>query len=574
MRLKREMRVLADIFRAIARAVLSIWERLRTKTERKEKPEDAPQRYPWEDSYPESIDWRARIPQKRLFDIFDNSALGFPNNPCIDFLGRTYTYQEISELIDNAAKGFQNIGVKKGTRVGLFLPNTPYYVISFFAVLKIGGVVVNYNPQYAADQIKYMVNNSGTEILVTTDYHTLYQKIIGLLDSTSLKYIVVCKMSGILPTLKRFLYSIFKRMKIAAIPSDDRYVRFEALIENSGDFQCVEIEPSDIAVLQYTGGITGVIKAAALSHGNLYVNAVQTSMLFTEATYGEEKIVGVIPLCHVFAMTAAMNTGFYLGAELILIPEFNVDVILKTIAKKKATVFFGVPAMYAMINRFQKLDRYDLSSLKGCISGGAPLPKEVKELFERRVCPLYEGYGLTECSGVATYNPIPSRDNTGSVGLPLPGTVIEIVSLGDPSRALSLGEEGEVCISGPQVMRHYFKSHKETENVFVCGRLRTGDIGYLDENGRLHITGHSKQLILVSGFNVYPGRVAKEIMCHTAVRDVVVEGIPDTLRGNIVKATIVLSEEGKLNDSELRDFLKDRLASYEIPRRIEFVNSI
>ena len=537
--------------------------------------DDRPEHLPeaWEKSYPEGIDWHFEIAPKPVPALLDEAAAAFPDNVCVNFRGRRYRYREIAELVDKAAKGFRAMGVQKGIKVGLMLPNSPYAVICFYAVLKAGGTVVNVNPLYAEREIERQIRDSGMCILVTLAMKTLYPKVAKrLADSGGLERIVVCSMTAILPFPENALFAVLRRREIAAIPDDDLHVRYDRLIDNDGMFEPAEIDAvRDVAVLQYTGGTTGLPKAARLTHANLYANAVQVEMWAQGAKPGGEKILGVLPLFHAFGMTAVMNAGMRLGAEMILLPRFKTAEVLKTIDHERPTIFVGVPTMYSALNAAHDLGKQDLSSLVYCISGGAPLPAKVRNAFEEMTgCTLVEGYGLSETAPVCTVNPFAGINKTGSVGLPLPATLIEIVARDGPDRVLPLGEHGEICVTGPQVMAGYANRAQETVDALRGGRLHTGDIGYLDEDGYLYVIDRIKDLILNGGFNVYPRMVEEAIQLHPAIEEVAVCGVADSHRGEIVKAFVKLKDEESLKAAELRAFLKDKLAPFEIPRRIEF----
>src|SRR5918994_975574 len=390
-----------------------------------ELPADVPliRPFPWEAHYPAGLRWEFEVEPRPLFDLLDDAIATFANRPCLDFLGRKSSYREIGQLVDRAAKGFQALGVEKGVRVGLFLPNCPYYVICFFAVLKAGGTVVNYNPLYAEREIARQIEDSNTSIMVTLNIKGMYPKVARRLVDTCLRTIVVGSMGGLLPWRERTLFAVLRRREIADVPPDDRHVRFKKLIANDGKYAPVTIEPREqVAVLQYTGGTTGSPKGAMLTHAALYSNTRQVATWAIGGRPGQEKVVGALPLFHVFGMTGVMNVALAGGFEIILLPRFRLDQLLKVIAKERATVLLGVPTMYSAINGSKLLDQYDLSSLRHCISGGAPLPRAVQDTFERLTgCALVEGYGLTEAGPVCTINPFGAARRPGSIGLPLPG---------------------------------------------------------------------------------------------------------------------------------------------------------
>ncbi|MEZ5930797.1 MAG: long-chain fatty acid--CoA ligase [Alphaproteobacteria bacterium] len=527
--------------------------------------------FPWEANYPDGLSWDHHLPAKPLFALLDEARERYADRPCLDFLGRKSSYKEIGQLVDRAAKGFQALGVRKGVRVGLFLPNCPYYVIAFFAVLKAGGTVVNFNPLYAEREIARQIDDSGATIMVTLNIRGMYPKVAARLKDTCLNTIVVGSMGGLLPWRERTLFALLRRREIADVAHDEHHITFKKLTANDGKLDPAAIDPiDDIAVQQYTGGTTGLPKGAELSHAALYANTEQVRIWATEARLGEERVIGVLPLFHVFGMTAVMNSSLASGFEILLLPRFRLDQLLKVIDQQKPTVMLGVPTMYSAINGSKLLSDYDLSSLKFCISGGAPLPAKVQDTFERLTgCTLVEGYGLTEAGPVCTINPF-DNSRPGSVGLPLPGTLIEITSLDDPDRRLPIGQRGEICITGPQVMCGYAERSGETAEALHGGRLHTGDVGFIDTDGYVYLIDRIKDLILSGGFNVYPRMVEEAVELHPAVEEVTVCGIPDQHRGEIVKAYVKLKEGKSLSVAQLRTFLKDKLAPFEQPRQIEF----
>jgi long-chain acyl-CoA synthetase len=538
-----------------------------------ELPADVPliRPFPWEASYPAGLAWDFASEPRPLYALLDDAVATFASRPCLDFLGRKSSYREIGQLVDRATKGFQALGVGKGVRVGLFLPNCPYYVICFFAVLKAGGTVVNYNPLYAEREIARRIEDSNTSIMVTLNIKGMYPKVARRLVDTGLRTVVVGSMGGLLPWRERTLFAVLRRREIADVPTDDRHVRFKKLIANDGKYAPVAVEPrEDVAVLQYTGGTTGSPKGAMLTHAALYSNTRQVATWAIGSRPGQEKVVGALPLFHVFGMTGVMNVALAGGFEIILLPRFRLDQLLKVIAHERATVLLGVPTMYSAINGSQLLEQYDLSSLRFCISGGAPLPREVHATFERLTgCPLVEGYGLTEAGPVCTINPFGAA-RPGSIGLPLPGTLVEITAIDDPERRLPIGQRGEICISGPQVMAGYEGRPEETAEALRGGRLHTGDVGYLDQDGYVYLIDRIKDLILNGGFNVYPRMVEEAILLHPAVAEASVCGVPDRHRGETIKAYVRLCEGADLSATELRQFLRDKLAPFEQPKAIEF----
>jgi long-chain acyl-CoA synthetase len=518
----------------------------------------------WEKSYPPGVNWHVPVPQGSMVELFDGAVAKFGARPCIDFLDKKYTYAEAGDLVNRIARGLQDMGVKKGDKVGLFLPNTPYSVIFYFGIMKAGGTVVNFNPLYAEREIEHMIADSETDIMVTLDLKVTFDKLAKMIGRTRLRTIIACPMASILPFPKNLLFPFVKKKEIADTSVVGQHLKpYKALIANAGNPVPVPVAPlDDVAVLQYTGGTTGVPKGAMLTHGNLSANSHQAALWFPGAEEGAERMLAVLPFFHVFAMTGCMNWPILKGAEIIMLPRFELDQVLQTIQKKRPTLFPAVPTIYTAINNHQDRDKYDLSSIKFCISGGAPLPVEVKAEFEKVTgCKLVEGYGLSESSPVATTNPVGGVSKPGSIGLPLPGTLIEIMSLEDRTQPVTRGERGEICIRGPQVMKGYWKKQEETANTLVDGRLHTGYTFIVDR---------IKDMILAGGYNVYPRNVEEAIYQHQAVAEVIVLGVPDPYRGQTVKAYIKVREGATLTVEELKSFLADKLSPIEMPKLYEF----
>ncbi len=533
--------------------------------------------HPWLKAYPEGIDWHRMIPARPLYALLDEAAARFPEHTAIDFLGKTYSYRELHEMSATLACGLRRIGVSKGRRVGLMLPNCPQCVISYFAILKAGGVVVNFNPLYSERELKHQIEDSGCEIMISLNLKMCYPKLQALLKTTRLNTIIVSTLQEALPFPKNILFALLKRGETVRIPRDSHHVRFRDPLHPPNVCE-EEIEPpsikpeEDIAVLQYTGGTTGTPKGAMLTHANLYANAIQCGMWVEGLSAGKESIMGVLPLFHVFAMTTVMNFGVHKAATLILHPRFEIKKLLRDIARKKPTLMPGVPTLFAAINAFPEIGRYDLSSLKACISGGAPLPGEVRETFEKLTgCSLVEGYGLTEASPVICANPLFGRKKAGSIGLPFPQTEVRIEDMERRGRFLEPGKKGELCAKGPQVMKGYWHKEEETKRVFDdAGWLRTGDVAVMDEEGYVCIVDRLKEVIISGGYNIYPRNVEEAIYMHEAVMEAAVVGVADAYRGQVVKAFVVKKEGRALTEAGLKDFLKDKLAPFELPKMVEF----
>lgn len=529
---------------------------------------------PWLRAYPKELNWQVELPALPAHRLLEDATARFADRPLMEFMGKRTTYGAGLAEVNRLAAGLQKIGIHKGQRVGIFLPNCPYFIIAYFALLKIGAIVVNLNPLYVEQELLHHLNDSGIETVFCLDLARLLAKLDLVFDRTPLKRIIVCPFAPQLPFPKNLLFPLAKRKDVARWRKDECHISWFDVLANEGEIpEPVVIEPhQDLAVLQYTGGTTGVSKGAMLTHANITANAMQAALWFQGAQPGQERMMGVIPLFHCFAMTVVLNMAVHLGAEIILLPRFELDEVMSTITHQKPTLFPAVPTIYTAIIHHPRLKDYDVTSIRKCISGGAPLPVEVKAQFEQLTgCTLVEGYGLSEASPVVCCNPLLGINKPGSIGLPLPATSISIRSLEDPTRDVAQGERGEVCVRGPQVMKGYWKREDETAKIMLPdGWLRTGDVGIMDEDGYTAIVDRIKDMILCSGYNVYPRNVEEAIYQHPAVAEVVVMGVPDEYRGQTVKAFIKLKDGQSLSADELELFLKNKLSAIERPKLIEF----
>jgi long-chain acyl-CoA synthetase len=529
----------------------------------------------WRAHYPEGVAWDKTYQAHPLALLLENAIAKYPDNICTNFLGRTLTYREIGERVESAARGLAGLGVRKGTKIGLFLPNCPTFIVYYYAALRLGAIVVNYNPLYSIEELSHQVTDSGTELMVTLDLKTLFDKVEALVVNGSLDRAVVCNFSGLLPSAKAMLFRLLKAREIAAASKSkvrDRLVLEAELLAEGQPYEAPDIDPDqDIAVLQYTGGTTGTPKGAMLTHANLSINVQQVVDWAPSLVDAEERVFGVLPFFHVFAMTVVMNFAIARAAQIVIMPRFVLDDALKFIHKTKPTVMPGVPTLFNAIIHHPKLKSFDLSSLRFCISGGAPLPLDVKNRFQSLTgCMLVEGYGLSETSPVATCNPVGGPVKEGSIGQPLPQTVISLRDLDDPTKEVAPGEKGEVCIKGPQVMLGYWNKPEETEKTFVGEFFRTGDVAVMDDEGFFYIVDRIKDLIISSGFNVYPRRIEEALHDHPDVEETTVIGIPDEYRGEAPKAFVKLRKGAKTSEAELLEFLAPKLAKLEMPTEIEF----
>ena len=446
-------------------------------------------------------------------------------------------------------------------------------------MLKAGGVVVNYNPLYSLEELTFQVKDSETELMITLDLKVLFDKVEQLIADKVLKGAVVCSFPALLPATKAVLFKLVKSKELArprASPVRDR-LRFESeILADPAAFEPVAIDPeTDVAVLQYTGGTTGTPKGAMLTHANVYLNVQQIAAWAPGLVHGKEKVLAALPFFHVFAMTVVMNLGVKIAAEMILMPRFVLQEALDLIAKHKPTLMPGVPTLFNAILNHPKIGSYDLTSLKYCISGGAGLPSEVRDAFQAATgCALVEGYGLSEASPVVTCNPLTGIVKRGSIGLPLPRTVISLRDLSDPAREVARGERGEICVAGPQVMLGYWNRPAETAAQFAGSFLRTGDVGVMDDDGFFYVVDRIKDLIICSGYNVYPRRIEEALYEHAAVEEAVVIGIADKYRGEAPKAFVKLKSGQAATKAELMAHLEVKLSKLELPADITFRDAL
>ena len=531
---------------------------------------------PWLRRYPSAVDWYMPLTAAPVHALLENSVARHPTLPCTHFLGRTLSYGEIGRQVDNVAAGLQQLGVGKGSKVGLFLPNSPTFIVFFYAVLKAGGTVVNYNPLYTVSELASQVKDSDTELMITLDLKVLFDKVDALLQQGTLKRAVVCSFAALLPVAKAAMFRLFKAKDLArplASPARDKIVMEGDLLAGGGEHpRPVDIDPlTDIAVIQYTGGTTGTPKGAMLTHANVYVNVQQVASWAPEIEDGEERVLGVLPFFHVFALTVVMNYSIAKGAEIIIMPRFALDDALRLIDRTKPTVMPGVPTLFNAIMSHPKIKQHDLSSLKFCLSGGASLPLEIKQRFEAITgCNVVEGYGLSETSPVVTCNPLEGPVRPGSIGVPLPGTVVSLRDLADPTQEVAVGEKGEICIKGPQVMAGYYKRPQDTAEQMVGEFLRTGDVARMDADGFFYLEDRIKDLIISSGFNVYPRRIEEAIYEHESVAEVTVIGVKDPKRGEAPKAFVKVKTGTQVTEKELFAHLVPRISKIEMPCEIEF----
>jgi long-chain acyl-CoA synthetase len=510
-----------------------------------------------------------------LTDLLDHAVATWPERIAVDFLGRTWTYKAIGRLVDQAARGLQDRGLKPGDRFGLCLPNCPYYVVLYFAALRVGAIVVPFNPLYTEPELDHQIRDSGTRMIAVPDLGVIHGKVQAVSSAAGIEQIVLCGMADMLPTLQAIGFQVFKRKDHAHVADESQTIRLRALLSNHAAPDPVARDPQDVAVLQYTGGTTGTPKGAMLTHANLAGNSAQMLVHVGGRKPHQERTLGVLPMFHVFALTTVLNFSAEIGAEMVLLPRFNMAQVLATMKRKPPTQFFGVPTIYAAMNELPKSQIPDLSRVRACISGGAPLPLDIRETFERRTgARVVEGYGLSESSPIIACNPLDGLVKNDSCGPRFPGTTLEIRDPAEPHDILPTGERGEVCARGPQIMKGYWRKPGETDAVFVDGALRTGDIGYLDADGYLFLVDRIKDVILCGGYNVYPRMIEDAAYQHPAIKEAIAIAIPDAYRGQSPKLFVALHEGSDLAIPDLKRFLEERLSKIEVPREFEIRASL
>ncbi len=507
----------------------------------------------WLKSYPEGMCPTLEYPDKTMPDLLAEAAAKLPGRTAIAFAGIELNYQTVYGMVLKTATFLSELGVKKGDRVALMTPNCPHYIVAFYAIQKIGAVVVQVNPMYVERELEHILNDSGARVFIA--YDQFYPRIKNVRKVTPLEKVI--------------LFSLGEALDVTG----EDVLKFESLLASAEprppkvEFDVV----NDLAVLQYTGGTTGVSKGAMLTHRNLVANAFQVTEWFKGCRYGEETVLSVLPFFHSYGMTCCINFGIANAATLVVVPRFEIEAVVQAIDKYQPTLFPGVPTMYIGVINYPEIAKINVRSIKYCISGSAPLPVEVAQKFEELTGGfLVEGYGLSETSPVTHCNPMIGLRKAGSIGLPLPDTVCKIVDLETGEKILPPGETGELCIAGPQIMKGYWNMPEETAKTLRDGWVYTGDIAKMDEDGYFYIVDRKKDMIIAGGFNIYPRDVEEVLFEHPKVMEAVVAGVPDPYRGETVKAFIVLKEGEQASEEEIIGYCKSKLAAYKVPRLVEF----
>jgi len=531
----------------------------------------------WHRQYPIEVAPTYEYPKHNIAYFLIQTAIKYPTRDAIEFMGKHITYGKLLEDCYRFAHLLQSFGIAKGDRVALMLPNCPQAIIAFYGSLLAGAVVVQTNPMYTEREIEHQLSDAGAKLIITLDL--LHRKVLGIRNRTQIKHVLVTSIKDYLPFPINLLYPI-KAKKDGGDLSVDysesvlSYKKEMARVSNAPIHAEVDAE-HDIALLQYTGGTTGLSKGVMLTHYNVTSNTVQITKWMYKIGDGEQQevYIGALPTFHVFGMTAFMNKAVAMGALMSLIPKFDAEQVLKNIAKLKGTLFPGAPTMYIALLNHPKVKSYDLSSIKVCVSGAAAMPQEVQDRFEELTGGrLTEGYGLTEASPVTHVNPAWDNRKVGTIGVPLPDTDAKVVD--ENGEEVPVGEIGELIIRGPQVMKGYWNREEETRNTLKDGWLYTGDMAKMDEEGYFQIVDRKKDLIIAGGFNIYPREIEEVLYQHEDIKEAVVAGVPDAYRGETVKAYIVLREGSNVTDTELNTFCRERLAAFKVPRMYEFRDSL
>jgi len=528
---------------------------------------------PWLKSYQKGVPEHIKYEEICMPDILERTAAQFPKNDALIFQGYKLNFTQLKEMVDKFATCLTDFGVKKGDAVAILLPNMIPCVAAYFAILKIGAITVMNNPLYSDRELEYQFNDSGAKVLITIDL--LGNRMIDLRPRTRIKQIVITSIGDYLPFPKSLLFPLVAKKKMLAADvkaAPDVYRWKELIAKYPANPPQVKLSFADVAMYQYTGGTTGVSKGVELTHSNLSKQVQQLSAWFPTFKKGEERALGALPIFHVFGMSCGMNFSIFMGWPQILVPKPQPDALLEAIKNFKPTVIALVPTMYIGLLNLPALKKTDISFIKGAFSGSAPLPVEVINNFEKITGGvIIEGFGLTETTPVTHNNPFADgARKVGSVGLPISDTLCRIVDLDEGKKDMPIGERGELIIKGPQVMKGYKDKPSETANMLRDGWIYTGDIATMDKDGYFYIVDRKKDMIITGGENVYSGEVEAVMFGHPAVREAAVFGVPDTQWGELVMACVVLKRDATLTTDELVAFCRRSLASYKVPKRVEF----
>ncbi|MBN8236879.1 long-chain-fatty-acid--CoA ligase [Halobacillus kuroshimensis] len=529
---------------------------------------------PWHKYYPPEVPVEMEYDQRPLQDYLRDTAQAYGGKKALYFMGKELSYKEVYDQSLAVASYLQQLGVEKGDRVSIMLPNCPQSVVAYYGVLLAGGIVVQTNPLYMERELEYQMKDSGAKVIICLDI--LYPKAANVKPETDLEHIIVTGIKDYLPFPKNKIYPFIQKRQYQVLvkpeQSTDTHLWTHLLKESTREVKPVDVDPlEDLALLQYTGGTTGFPKGVMLTHYNLIVNTQMAKKWLYKCRDGEERVLAILPFFHVYGMTSVMNLSVMMGNKMILMPKFDAEAVLKVIEKQRPTLFPGAPTIYIALLNHPNLKKYDLSSIEACISGSAPLPVEVQEQFEKITGGrLVEGYGLTETSPTTHSNLIWGHRISGSIGIPWPDTDSKIFRM-DADEEADYGEIGEIVVKGPQVMKGYWNRPEETAQVLSeDGWFRTGDMGYMNEDGYFYIVDRKKDMIIAGGYNIYPREVEEVLYEHSEVQEAVVVGVPDPYRGETVKAFIVRKQDSDITEDELNEFCRKHMAAFKVPRLYEF----
>lgn len=534
---------------------------------------------PWVKHYPPGIAWDVPIDMTPVHEQVLRACATTPDADALDFLGKKTKFRDLERQINAFAGALQqNLGVTKGTRVALLLPNTPFFVVAYYAILKVGGTVVNCNPLYTASELRHIVANAGADLMITLDLKLIFDKAEKLVAEGHVKRLIVCNFPEALPGPKKLLYKIAKSgdlAKVSASPIASKVSDFDDLIRLRLAPAPVAIDPlKDCAVQQYTGGTTGIPKGAMLSHANIAAQVSQINYWGLHLFHPPSRVIAVLPFFHIFAMTTCMNLPLAGGVQVIMLPRFEMRAFLDTMTRTGPNILLAVPTLIQALAKHGDKAAPHLTSLEVSVSGGAPLSDEVRANWSKvSKALLAEGYGLTEASPVVCCAALAVPSKSLSIGQPLPGTDIRFIDV-ETGNPVPLGERGELQVKGPQVMLGYFEDPEATRTAFMDGWLRTGDVGYMDEDGYVFLVDRIKDLIICSGFNVYPRVIEEALLHHPAVEETNVIGVPDEYRGEAPVAYVKLKQGQTVTDSQLKDFLGETLNKIEMPKEIIFKDEL
>ncbi len=526
----------------------------------------------WLNHYEPGVPHDIPEPKETLPLLLDIAAQKYPNNTATVFMGGRLTYQELNALADRFAAVLSSMGLGLGSRLAIHLPNSPQFVYCYYGALRAGCTVIPCNPLYVERELEYQLKDAGAEVIVTLS--RFYPMVRRIKEKLKFKSIIATNIKEHFAGHMRLLYTLAKEKKEGDrvnVLQGDFWLQDLMSKNASSPVPRPEFPTETEACFLYTGGTTGVSKGAVLTHRNLVANVYQCKAWLPDAQEGKEVTLSVLPFFHSYGMTASMNFPIYSCGTMVLLPRFDLQMVLKLIDKEKPSLFPGVPTIYVAINNYPEIQRHNLGHIRVCLSGAAALPVEVQSTFEKLTSgKLVEAYGLSETSPAALINPVNGTRKAGSIGVPIPSTYARVVDADDPTKEMPVGESGELAIKGPQVMKGYHNMPEQNKEAIVDGWFRTGDMATMDEDGFFYIVDRKKDMIISGGFNIYPREIEEVLYGHEKISEAAVVGIPDEYKGEAVKAFIVLKEGQTLTEQEVIDYCTKNLTKYKVPKKVEF----